>query len=221
MNTTACPPRRALPRLVACLPVLATLVLTLAVPAEDRKPEGAKADPASTPLEVRITGEQRTFELEPWMIKDVENAIVAAREYEDPKMESTPTLDHTLEIVNTGKTPVEIWTEGDPFVLTLTLKGKGAVNLVPRRAVRKEFISPKAVRLAPGESFKMPLRSLQSGFRGEAHYAYWKEAGDYEITATLRTGVSPAPEGAEAGEDGFGMVTLTSAPFAVKVELTK
>ena len=54
-----------------------------------------------------------------------------------------------------------------------------------------------------------------------SHYSYWTEPGEHELVATLKTGVSPAPKGAKEGMDGFGLVTLTSAPFKVTVEEKK
>ena len=124
-----------------------------------------------------------------------------------------------FEIKNTSDKPVKVWTSGDPVVMTV--KGKGALNLDPRLAFTEEFRLPKSVEIAAGKSHTNGLVTLMSGFRGRAHYSYWTEPGEYEIVATFKTAMLPAPKGAKEGMDGYGIVTLTSAPFKVTVEEKK
>lgn len=109
-----------------------------------------------------------------------------------------------------------VWVKGDPVILTLNLSGKGAVNLDPPVAMTREFRIPQELKLDPGKSHTFAVKQLKSGMRGITHYNYWPGPGEYELTATLRTGVNPAPKGAEASE-GFGQVTLKSPPFKLSV----
>jgi hypothetical protein len=116
---------------------------------------------------------------------------------------------------------VSVWVTGDPVVLTLNLKGKGALNVAPNLAWTEEFRIPKAVEIAVGKTHTISVKALVSGYRGGAVWSYWTEPGDYELTATMKTGANPSPKGAKEGMDGFGMVTLTSAPLKIVVEAKK
>ncbi len=134
---------------------------------------------------------------------------------------AAPVVDLSVEIKNTSDKPVTIWVSGDPVVLALTLKGKGALNVAPTLAFTEEFRNPTGVEIPAGKTHTIPVKSLVSGYRGAAHWAYWIEAGEYELTATLKTGVKPAPKGAKDANDGFGAVTLTSTPLKLTVEAKK
>lgn len=130
----------------------------------------------------------------------------------------TPAVDLKVEVKNTTDKPISVWFTGDPVVLTLRLKGKGALDLDPPLAFTEEFRFPQSVEIPAGKAHAFPFKALTSGYRGRAHFAYWTAAGEYEIVAEFKTGANPAPKGAKAGEDGFGAVTLKSAPFKVTVE---
>ena len=198
--------------------------LLLAVPfvfAEDKKEEGPKAVPAGTPVELKITGKSTTYEL-------TKEAAAAYEKTEEivkqggTDLPEAPKIDLTLEIRNTSEKAIKIWIAGDPVLLTVTVRGKGALNLSPQLAYTEEYRMPTSAEIAPGKSLSIPLKSLRSGFRGTSKYACWTAAGDYELVVELKTAVSPRPDGAtDAAEDGFGGVVLTSAPFAVKVEKAK
>jgi hypothetical protein len=193
-----------------------TIVLALALMAPADDATGPKADPMGTPLELSITGE-KTYTLDTdgktpaEYRKGIENALAADRVPESPK------TDLKVLVKNTGDKPLRLWTNGDPVVLTLELKGDGAINFKPRLAFTREFRIPEAVEVAPGKTVEIPVKTLSSGFRGLSKRSYWTTPGEYKLVVTLKTGVNPAPEGAKV-RDGFGQVTLTSAPFAVKVE---
>jgi hypothetical protein len=75
--------------------------------------------------------------------------------------------------------------------------------------------------LAPGKTYSMPIKSLQHGFRGVSKSTYWTEPGEYTITASFKTAISPAPKGSKEAEKGFGNALLVSEPVKVKVEATK
>jgi hypothetical protein len=193
-------------------------------PAQDKKDAGnkPKADPAGTPLQLTITGKMTKYALDTGGLsgaeykKKIEDAVKAGMRPATP-----PAIDLAAEIKNTSDKPVHVWVKGDPFVLTLDVKGKGALNVDPQLAFTLEFRMPEAVEIAPGKAHSIPLKSLTSGHRGASHYSYWTEPGEYELVATLKTGMSPAPKGAKDAGEGIGQVTLTSAPFKVTVDAKK
>jgi hypothetical protein len=190
-----------------------TVVLTLALLTAADDDKGPKTDPKGVPLELSITGKKTTCPLgEVRSAEDLKKLAEAGEQLPEP-----PEVDLKAVVKNTGDKPVRLWTRGDPVVLTLELKGEGALNLQPQLAFTTEFRAPEAVVAAPGKTVELPVKSLTSGFRGLSKYSYWTKPGEYELVATLKTGVQPIPKGAEE-QDGFGKVTLTSAPFKVKVE---
>jgi hypothetical protein len=198
------------------------LVLNPAGFRADEKPaDKPKAEPEGTPLELSITGKTTTYTLDTGGLAADDYRKKAENEAKRGKPLAVPMIDLSVEIKNISDKAVQIWTSGDPVVLTLTLKGKGALNLDAAVAFTREFRLPKSAEVPAGKSFIIPFKSLTSGFRGRSHVSYWTEPGDYELVAALKTGVSPAPKGAKEGMNGFGLVTLTSAPFKVMVEAKK
>ena len=121
-----------------------------------------------------------------------------------------------LEIKNNSDKPVKVWSKGDPVVVELELKGKGAVTANPKLAFTREFRGPTAVEIAPGKSLSIPVKSLTSGYRDASKFTYWTAPGEYELVATFKTGMTPPPKDAKEN-DGFGVVTLTSAPLKLTV----
>jgi hypothetical protein len=199
-----------------------TIALTLSaagIRADDK--DAPKTDPPGTPLQLTITGKKTSYTLDAGGLSAADYGKKIADEAKRGKPLAVPAIDLAAEIKNTSDQPVQVWAGGDPFVLTLTLKGRGAVNVTPAIAFTEEFRLPKSVEIPAGKAFVVPLKSLSSGHRGLAHAAYWTEPGDYELVATLKTGVKPAPKGAKEGMDGFGLVTLTSPPFKLTVEAKK
>jgi hypothetical protein len=189
--------------------------------AEDKKPDAPKPDPEATPLELKIIGKTTKFPA-PADADALKKQVQAAQKAKfGGKLPPAPAVDLTLEIKNTSDKPVTVWTSGDPVVLTLMLKGQGAVNVQSGGPMTLEFRLPKGVEIAPGKTHEVAIKSLVSGMRGVTHYAYWTEPGEYELTATLRTGVNPAPKGAKESMDGFGQVTVTSPALKVTVEEKK
>lgn len=187
--------------------------------AEDKATDKPKADPDTTPLEISITGKTVKYTLD--------TGGLSSEEYRK-KLEgikgrppAAPAVDLTIEIKNTSSKPVMVWSKGDPVVIELELKGKGALTLNPNLPTTREFRIPTATEIAPGKSLSIPVKSLTSGFRGGSKFTYWTAPGDYELVAKLKTGMNPAPKGSkDAGED-FGQVTLTSAAFKLTAEEKK
>jgi hypothetical protein len=103
----------------------------------------------------------------------------------------------------------------------LELKGPGAVNLAYQHLVRRRDIPPEVVTLAAGKSHQVPVKRLASVglYSGSNRHrlAYWTQAGEYTLTASYHTAVSPAPKEATAAGNGSGYVTVTGAPIKFKV----
>src|SRR5262249_23293862 len=90
-----------------------------------------------------------------------------------------------------------------------------------RGAVTADFRGPTSTTLAPGKSHTFTLKRLEYGSRGASDAAYWTEEGEYTLSATLETGVSPIPKDAKEYrfDRAFGHVTLIGAPIKLKVVL--
>jgi hypothetical protein len=119
-----------------------------------------------------------------------------------------------MEIKNTGREAITIWVSGDVTLLTLDLQGNGARKAEAKLPRPKNTIPPKAVTIQPGKSYQMPLFSLSHGFRNEEKHAYVTEGGTYILTATFKTGISPAPKQTTRPlQNGFGEVILKSGQY--------
>lgn len=203
-----------------------TLVLLVAAAnpaaADDKKAGKPKSDPPGLPLELTLTGKttKYTLDLGGLSADDFKKAVAAAGKGRG-KPPAPPAVDLTVELKNTSDKTVQVWSKGDPVVLTLELKGKGALNVTPQVPMTLEFRLPEGVGLEAGKSLTIPVKSLTSGFRGVSHLAYWTEPGEYELVATLKSGLMPIPKGAMDNGDGYGIVTLTAAPLKLTVEEKK
>jgi hypothetical protein len=200
------------------LPVI--LGLLVAAAGDDtgsgEKPKG-KTDPAGVALEAKLVAKKKTYKLDLGGLT-LEEFQKGLKEATPGRFPAAPAVDLVLEIKNTGKKDVEIWVAGDPVILKLDLKGKGAKSMAVYDAFDSILFLPRSVKLAPGKSHSMPIKSLQFGFRSIAKRAYWTKAGEYKLTAGLVTAVSPAPKGIKANPDGFGKVTVTSSPLTLTVK---
>src|SRR5262249_42869933 len=64
----------------------------------------------------------------------------------------------------------------------------------------------------------LPIKSLMpSNLARKGTASYWTGPGDYTLVATYQTAVSPVPEGAKDNGNGFGPVTVVSAPLKLQV----
>jgi hypothetical protein len=189
----------------------ALLVLAAAGRADDAKPK-------EVPVEARLVAKKATYTLDLGgkTAKEFQKLIADAEDtgrYPPP-----PAVELVLELRNTSAKDVQIWVSGDPTQVLLDLKGPGAVNVAAKMAFTLEFRVPKAMTLAPGKSHTIAIPKLQYGFRGLANLSYWTAPGEYTLTASFQTAIAPAPPGVKPEPDGFGKVTLTSAPVKIKVE---
>lgn len=127
-----------------------------------------------------------------------------------------PQVKLKVTVKNTSDKPVRISSDTR---LTLLLKGKGALNLEldPFRQLRfpAELTIQRDLELAAGASHTLELGSLCSGPYMDWNRAYWTAAGEYELTAELRTRLA-APKDAKS-DAGFARVLLTSKPFKLTV----
>lgn len=193
-----------------------------AAPAKpDPAPAPAKSttDPKGVPLSITITGKKTTFPLDLGgkTAAEFEAAIKKAKEASGP-LPKAPEVDLVVVIKNTSDKTIMVYNTGDSVVLTLELKGKGAINTESGGAFTTDFRLPQGVGLEAGKTIEFPVKALVSGFRGASKLAYWTAPGEYELVATWVTGVSPIPKGAEDNGDAYGKVTLTSAPLKITVE---
>ena len=198
--------------------VLGMVILTGGVTAADKPkpPEPGKNQPAETPLEVTLDGTAKYT-----LAADAPSEDDLKKGFATDKFPNPPKVDLKVVIKNTSDKAVKVWASGDPVTLDLKLTGKGAVHANPRLMMTREFRLPKAVEIEAGKTAEIPLKQLSGGLRGMGEYWYWTKAGEYELTAVLHTGVSPAPKGAEAADGGFGKVLCATKPLKITVEEKK
>src|SRR5262245_44599214 len=197
---------------------LAALALPLIVMADENK-EKSKTEPKDAPLQAILKANKATYKLDPTG-KSAEEVSKQIKDADQPEhYPPAPDVDLTLELRNTGDKEIQIWIGGDTTRLGLHLKGKNAINTeIKGQAVTQEIRQPQAITLGPGKSHKIEIKKLSYGHRGASHRSFWLEPGEYTLTATYLTGLSPAPKGSEDLGDGFGRVTVTSAAVKLKVE---
>lgn len=199
--------------------MFASLLLLCSAVVADDKP---KADPDGTPLELAITGKVVKFELDlGGLTSEQYKTKLEGLGKNGGRPPATPKVDLAIEIKNASDKPVKVWSAGDPVVIELELKGKGAVSLAPNLAFTREFRLPTSAEVAPGKSLSIPVKSLTAGFRNASTFSYWTAPGEYELVAKLKTAMNPAPKGAKDAGDDFGTITLTSKPLKLTVEEKK
>jgi hypothetical protein len=195
------------------------VVAACSVFAAEEKKDAAKSDPPGAVVEAKLVAKKATYKLDlggksAEEFKKALDEAATTHEYPIP-----PQVDLVLELTNTSDQEVQVKVGGTANVVTLDLKGKGAVSVpVKGRITNKLVIAPKAVTLAPGKSTEIPITTLAYGFKNSTDQAYWTAAGEYALAAGYKTWVSPGPKDAKTDADGFAAVTLTSAPVKITVE---
>jgi hypothetical protein len=195
------------------------------------QPEGkGKVDPPGAPLEARLVVKKAEYVLD--------RMGQTAEQYQKTATTQPPLVDVdlVLELRNTGDRPITIWVTGDYrhekpqaggdyVTLTLDLKGPGAASATVRQRDTAPATPPPALgKIEPGKTWSLPITSLAFGTHGVATFvaqrACWTEPGEYTLTATYKTAVSPAPPGSKetkwAHFEG-GFATVTSPPVKLKV----
>lgn len=127
-------------------------------------------------------------------------------------------VDLSFVLRNTGNRPIQVWTGGEATGMLLQLRGPGWIDVTAPVSPTERGRATKTVRLEPGESCVVPIIELAYRDRGVVHHLYWTEPGEYTLTVQFRTGVRPPPPGAPPLKEGFGLVTLSSAPITIRVE---
>ena len=195
----------------------------LAVPARQGRLRQARAAAPALPLEARLVAKKETYTLDlggktPEAFRKQIEAGKPTRAFP-----AGPAVDLVLEFFNRGDKEVKFWIGPDGSEPLLKLEGKGAVNVsLGYNVSGRRSIPPKVIVLAPGKTYTWPIKSLKSvSFTHEQSQAYWTEPGEYTLTATVHTALSPAPKGSKDAGNGFGRVTITSAPVKVKVVAKK
>jgi hypothetical protein len=199
-----------------------SLIAGMALPLLTAGAVGAqgKSEPPGVPVQAKLIAKKATYTLDLGGKSAAEFKQAVKDAEKNGRYPQAPAVELVLELRNTGDRDVRVWTSGDPVRLMLDLKGKDAVNETLKGiAFTRIFMVPKATTLAPGKSVEIPINSLSYGMRGASHRSYWLEPGEYTLTASYQTGVSPAPKGSkDTGDGSFGRVTLTTAPLKLKVE---
>jgi hypothetical protein len=186
--------------------------------ADKPKPEEkARTEPPGVPLEAGLIAKEDTYVLDLGGKTPEEFKKAVEEGMKTGKQPELPAVDLVLEITNKSDKDVTIWFKGDAVTYDLDLKGPGAVSAPSGLPFDTKLHTPEAMTLEAGKTHIIKLSSLQYGFRGASHRAYWTQTGDYTLTATYKTAVSPVPEGAKDNGNGFGLVTVVSAPVKLKV----
>ena len=189
-------------------------------PAEEPKkaPVLPCTEPEGVPLELKIIN----LSSEPYDVHYYGDPLrvfrekIVQREKEGRPIEGFE-VELALEIRNTGAEAIQVWVSGDDTLLTLDLKGVGARTAEKKLPPPTETIAPKAVTIPAGKTHRIPLTRLEYGFRNESNFAYVTQPGLYQLKATFRTGVSPAPKNVKKTlQKGFGEVLLKSAPLTFR-----
>jgi hypothetical protein len=191
------------------------------VKSEDKPvdPDKASTLPAGLPLELRIINSS----LEAYEVDSRGDPFYKFQEKIKKAVEGGirlyPTkVEMELEFKNTGTSAVQIWVGGDSTLLTLNLQGNGARTAEVKPTPSNKVIPPVVVKIPAGKSHRIPLTELAYGFRNESIYAYITETGQYHLSATFRTAISPAPKKPlRLFDKGFGEIQLKSAPIAFRV----
>jgi RNA polymerase sigma factor (sigma-70 family) len=188
--------------------------------AEQAKPEEkGYTEPPGVPLEAHLVARKDRYvlELAGKTPEEFRKLLNGAHRDSVP----APAVDLELEFRNSGDKDLTFLVGGtNPDIpLLLKLDGPGAVNMaLPALNSKMKSDPPTHAALAPDKSYNLAINSLRTQNRGrEGTASYWTQAGEYTVTATYQTAVSPAPEGAKDAGNGFGRVTVTSAPVTLKV----
>jgi RNA polymerase sigma factor (sigma-70 family) len=187
---------------------------------KQKENDKGKTEPATVPLEARLVAKQDTYTLDRGGQSAEEYAKQARDAAERGEPLSTPRVELTLELRNTGAKVIKILVGGDGSDVMLDLRGPGAVSVRPNIPMTLIYLNPDVVAIAPGKSHVLPLSNFSFGRRGSSDLAYWTKPGEYTLTATYHTMVSPMPKGAKEAPSfhpGFGHVAATSAPIKLKV----
>lgn len=182
--------------------------------AADTAPAAAAGPKNAAGLTAALIANKDTYTLDPAQsgkaFRDSLEARKNARGRGMGALPAAPAVDMTLRITNTTDKEITITTGGDDSQLNLKLEGPGAVTVDNLVAMTMEFRMGRPTTIPAGKTFDIKVSSLAFGMRGISQHAYWTDAGDYTVTATLTYGT---PDNKQD--------KVTSAATKVKVEAKK
>jgi RNA polymerase sigma factor (sigma-70 family) len=217
---------------------------------KDAKPqEKGKVEPMGVPLEARLVARKTTYTLDrggktpeeyakrieattdprtgPWVSDHRDQSpeeyarLVEAESKAAEKGVATPQVDLILELHNTSDKEIRVLIGGDIATLILDLKGPGTLSFTPDFARDLYLFGGTTTSIAPGKNVQLPITRLMHGHRRNGTMTFWTKPGEYTLTATYETFMSPIPKGAKQDERGvqrgFGRVAVTSAPVKLTV----
>jgi RNA polymerase sigma factor (sigma-70 family) len=191
----------------------------LNVVAREEKEQG-KTDPPGVPLELKVVAKKDTYTLDSEQYR---------KRVESGQWVPPPAVDLSLQFTNTGKEEISFLVGGfaPDMPHAFKLAGPGAVNVtVPSGDVMLHGQEPTTVTLKPGASHAFPIKRLDSpAINRVGNACYWTKPGDYTLTVSYWTRVSPALKAAPRtklpvplpGQADFSPVLLTSEPVNLKV----
>jgi hypothetical protein len=126
--------------------------------------------------------------------------------------ETAQRVDLTLEVKNRAERILYLDVGGEGTELRLDLSGPG-VRAVPATTQSvPPFLSRHLVRLAPGESYFLPIPYLVEGKRGRLRSLSWTKPGRYTLGVRYSVRVSDTPPSARDGQH-FGRIRTFVGPL--------
>ena len=163
------------------LSVIAMFAVVTLAPAEDKKPAG--------PVTLKLVAKKSkyTFDGNGMTPKEYKAHLEKLAKDIAGGQPATPPkplpVDFVLQITNTSKEEVTVYVGGDPNVFTFNLTGgAGVVNMLNPVAFTADFRLPKAVAIAPGKSYEIPVKVFADGNRGYSRLVFWTGPGDYKLS---------------------------------------
>ncbi len=185
--------------------VAVVLAFATAATAEDKKAEG--------PIKLTLVAKTDKYKLDTGgktvaeYKKELEGIAKEAKKGGLVRPPKPPAVDLVLQLTNTSKEEVTIYVGGDSNVYTFELSGGDSLTMNSGLAFTADFKLPKAVTLAAGKSYEIPVKQLSDGSRGAARYVYWTGTGDYKLSAKYTL----------ASQDGGKGTELKSEPVKITV----
>lgn len=196
--------------------------------ASDRE---ARTRPVGVPLVARLIGMRQAHVLDLGGLtadefrRQVEQIAGAVRRpgLGGPQLPASPEVGLKLELTNTGKEELRVEVGGSQNQLSVDLQGPGAFYAPPMVAGIAPIQRPSSVlTIAPGATvIAADVPNLAFPKPGVGTRAYWTAPGDYRLAVEYVVGVSPPPDKTEPFGEGFGTVTVRTAPVLLKVIAAK
>jgi hypothetical protein len=138
----------------------------------------------------------------------LEDLAAKAKKGELGEAPKPPAVDLVLQLTNTSKNDLTIYVGGDANIYTFELTGgAGTVTMGSGLAFTADFRLPKAVSLAAGKTYEIPVKQLSDGSRGASRYVFWTGPGEYKLSAKYTL----------ADRDGGKGSVLESKPVKITV----